>query len=332
MARASWVYFIRRGTNGGVKIGYAENPHSRMRGMQTANEDELFLLGAIKGGREVEQELHRRFATGRKRGEWFHATPELLAFIEGVTRSQEQPEDPGEADDWPFTEEQAEWMRGYIAAELESRWHENAQGLLNSCAPAFIQPLTAVSLRENKALVDCLLVADATMYEHDNPDDPMNRGLRAGRSYFAEVDPDSLSEARDRMQDWHAADMEPGIPASPEREASWPLDAGTVDWLRGFLAVGESVTDIFTGAVNKASVEERDENWRRLDRKVAIAREVGFPHHVAGIECALRWYNVLQKRPARLRPQPDESVEPEEPVDLSAALNTIMLGIGGDGS
>lgn len=330
MVRASWVYFIRRGTNGGVKIGYAENPHSRMRGMQTANEDELFLLGAIKGGREVEQELHRRFAAGRKRGEWFHATPELLAFIEGVTRSQEQPEDPGEANDWPFTEEQAEWMRGYIAAELESRWLYAANGVATRDEGEY--PRTAVSLRQDQSLASLLTVTDATTAEYDAPDDPMNRGLRAGRSYFAEIDPDSLREAIHRMHRFLATDIEPTIPASPRWQTSWPLDAATVDWLRGFLAVGESVTDIFTGAVNGAPVEERDEDWRRLDRKVAIAREVGFPHHVAGIECALQWYNVLQKRPARLRAQPDESVEPEEPVDVGAALSTIMLGIGGDGS
>lgn len=330
MARASWVYFVRRGTSGGVKIGYAENPHSRMRGMQTANEDELFLLGAIKGGREVEQELHRRFAAGRKRGEWFHATPELLAFIEGVTRSQEQPEDPGESNDWPFTEEQAEWMRGYIAAELESRWIDAANNV--ACCDDVEHPRTAVSLRRDQAIASLLTETDATTSEYDDPDDPMNRGLRAGRSYFADVGDDSLREANCRMLRWLATDIEPTIPATPHWQPSWPLDAGTVDWLRGFLEVGQSVTEIFTGAIGKAPVEERDENWHRLDRKVAVAREVGFPHHVAGIECALQWYNVLQKRPARLRPQPDELAEPEEPVDVGAALSTIMLGIGGDGS
>lgn len=329
MPRASWVYFVRRGTSGGVKIGYAENPHARMRGMQTANEDELFLLGAITGGREVEQELHRRFAAGRKRGEWFHATPELLAFIEGVTRSQEQPKDPGEANDWPFTEEQAEWMRGYIAAELESRWFDAANNV--ACVDDG-SPRTSVSLRQDQSLASLLAVTDATTSEYDDTDDPMNRGLRAGRSYFADVDADSLREANRRMHQWLYSDIEPTITASPRLQHSWPLDAGAVDWLRGFLEVGQSVTEIFTGAINKAPVEERDENWHRLDRKVAVAREVGFPHHVAGIECALQWYNVLQKRPTRLRPQPDESVEPEEPVDVGAALSTIMLGIGGDGS
>ena len=42
------------------------------------------LIGTVRGDRRLEKALHKRFDHLRVRGEWFWATPELLAFIDGL--------------------------------------------------------------------------------------------------------------------------------------------------------------------------------------------------------------------------------------------------------
>lgn len=110
-----WVYFIREGAAGPIKIGTALDPYARLRAMQTGNSSDLVLLGATEGDAELERRLHDRFSTARIRGEWFTATAELLAFIEGATLSK-QPTD--ERQSWPFTPEQVEWLHGFMSIAL----------------------------------------------------------------------------------------------------------------------------------------------------------------------------------------------------------------------
>lgn len=74
------VYVVRRG--GAVKIGITRDVVKRMRALQAANDEPLVLLLAFHGSRKVERELHRRFAAYRKRGEWFEAAPDVLAWVE----------------------------------------------------------------------------------------------------------------------------------------------------------------------------------------------------------------------------------------------------------
>lgn len=44
----------------------------------------ITVLAYMPGGLDEESELHKRFAAFRAHGEWFHATDELLAYIEEV--------------------------------------------------------------------------------------------------------------------------------------------------------------------------------------------------------------------------------------------------------
>lgn len=75
----SAVYFIRCGTEGPIKIGKAKNVAHRRNLLQIGCPDELHILGTLD--HHSEADLHVRFAHSRRRGEWFDATPELLAFI-----------------------------------------------------------------------------------------------------------------------------------------------------------------------------------------------------------------------------------------------------------
>lgn len=79
----SWVYFIRAGEDGPIKIGFTGgSPYVRMRDLQTGNHERLRLLGAVPGTSKDENAFHRRFGDLRGEGEWFRPEPRLIQFIE----------------------------------------------------------------------------------------------------------------------------------------------------------------------------------------------------------------------------------------------------------
>lgn len=71
-----FVYMIRAGEKGPIKIGKAENVERRLAELQTANYEELKIIaiipcGSTKAAEYVERGIHKRFARSRIRGEWF---------------------------------------------------------------------------------------------------------------------------------------------------------------------------------------------------------------------------------------------------------------------
>ncbi len=84
---ARWTYFIQSGVDGPIKIGFTskEDPQERLRDLQTGNPEQLHLIAIIAGN--VERELHEQFKNDRISGEWFHPSPELLTFINGLNRT-----------------------------------------------------------------------------------------------------------------------------------------------------------------------------------------------------------------------------------------------------
>lgn len=90
-AAESYVYFIREGRRGLIKIGYSKRVHARVRGLSAQSGRAMRLLAAMPGGKPEEQELHRRFADARVLGEWFRPHPELLAEIKKVSSANPWP-------------------------------------------------------------------------------------------------------------------------------------------------------------------------------------------------------------------------------------------------
>lgn len=82
VAVPSLVYFIQRGEDGPVKIGYSKNVRGRLSQLQGGMPERLRLLGVLDGGKTEEHRLHRYFAAHAISGEWFNPAPELLAFIQ----------------------------------------------------------------------------------------------------------------------------------------------------------------------------------------------------------------------------------------------------------
>ena len=78
--RKTYIYFIQS-EDGFIKIGCTQTLKKRIKAIQACNALKIKLIGKMKGGYDLESELHLKFKRYRKRGEWFHPVPELLEYI-----------------------------------------------------------------------------------------------------------------------------------------------------------------------------------------------------------------------------------------------------------
>lgn len=76
-----FVYFIQAEGGGPVKIGWAKRPKKRLSSIQTSHKDRLVIRKLVAARTEAEAKFHKRFAKSRLQGEWFEATPDLVAFM-----------------------------------------------------------------------------------------------------------------------------------------------------------------------------------------------------------------------------------------------------------
>jgi hypothetical protein len=86
------IYFVQPEGRPFVKIGYAGNVWARVDGLQTANLDELILLGIMPGELGDETLVHLLFEHTRVRGEWFHYTEEIRSFILSHAVKEQRPD------------------------------------------------------------------------------------------------------------------------------------------------------------------------------------------------------------------------------------------------
>lgn len=80
---AEMIYCIMS-RSGHIKIGYVkQNLFRRFRLIQVGNPHPVTLIGLQAGDRKREAEVHRQLAKWRYRGEWFHQSTEVWAFVGG---------------------------------------------------------------------------------------------------------------------------------------------------------------------------------------------------------------------------------------------------------
>lgn len=80
-----YVYFIRQiGTVGPIKIGCSWNPEHRLLSLMSWSPVDLEIIARVDGDFDLERRIHGIFAAQHRRHEWFNATPELLALIDGI--------------------------------------------------------------------------------------------------------------------------------------------------------------------------------------------------------------------------------------------------------
>jgi hypothetical protein len=82
----SWVYFMRRERL--IKIGTTTNVRRR------AAELNATVLARCFGSYSEEAQLHAKFASLRRHGEWFEPGPELMKLINAIRAEQGMPPIP----------------------------------------------------------------------------------------------------------------------------------------------------------------------------------------------------------------------------------------------
>lgn len=76
------IYFIQRGVDGPIKIGFTQNLDKRLAQLQSVSPYLLEIVRTERGGPKEEQYLHRKFKHLRiSTSEWFEPGPELLAYL-----------------------------------------------------------------------------------------------------------------------------------------------------------------------------------------------------------------------------------------------------------
>ncbi len=78
-AGKTFIYFLRSGEY--VKIGQSRGWRGRLAQMQTGSPHTIVPLLVIIDEPRLERRLHIRFRASRFRGEWFHMSPVISAYI-----------------------------------------------------------------------------------------------------------------------------------------------------------------------------------------------------------------------------------------------------------
>ncbi len=86
--RHPFTYFAQSGDGWPIKIGFSVDVDKRISEVQTGCPWRVVVLAKVEGGAAKERSMHERFAKDRIRtdGEWFHPSPELIAFIASLNQ------------------------------------------------------------------------------------------------------------------------------------------------------------------------------------------------------------------------------------------------------
>ena len=126
------IYFARCGRDGPIKIGHTTaDVAARISFLQVGCPWQLIVIGTMEGDLLTEASLLSQFSHLNIRGEWFHATAELISFIEhnanDVVKDQPKrvviPIFSGETideEDWPTVIHQILTLNGWTQTQLAS--------------------------------------------------------------------------------------------------------------------------------------------------------------------------------------------------------------------
>ncbi len=151
------IYFLK--ANDRVKIGYSHDPSDRVPSIQTASPYDLDTLLVIDGTRDEERQLHARFASLRRSGEWFEYEQPIKDFIENNIHCDRKYEfGLGPNSDFEGNEQ---------IRKLRSKHNVNAKDLA-ALLGVSQQAASAMELREKDgsvAIKNMQKIADALGYE-----------------------------------------------------------------------------------------------------------------------------------------------------------------------
>ena len=90
IAGLHYIYFIRESGSHYVKIGYSNDPPSRLGELQTGNPHTLEILFLVQltdlsAARRIEKSFHDRYARSKTQGEWYILSENDLADVRLAT-------------------------------------------------------------------------------------------------------------------------------------------------------------------------------------------------------------------------------------------------------
>ncbi|HEY6015704.1 MAG TPA: GIY-YIG nuclease family protein [Gaiellaceae bacterium] len=91
---AGFVYFVQRGADGPIKVGFSATPLRRIAQLQTSSAELLHVLATVPGGPSLERELHALFAKHRLASEWFSPHPQLFLWLAAYFTGRIKPRAP----------------------------------------------------------------------------------------------------------------------------------------------------------------------------------------------------------------------------------------------
>lgn len=87
LKQKGYVYFLLNKFDSAVKIDITANPKQRLKALQCSHSQPLEILKVVEGGRELEAELHKKFADYKIIGEWFKVHKNLMSYIKKLKQA-----------------------------------------------------------------------------------------------------------------------------------------------------------------------------------------------------------------------------------------------------
>lgn len=85
-----YVYFIQGLSGGAIKIGFSNDPQSRLKTLQTGYPDILRVLCLVPGNEKTEIFYHKKFELYKLSGEWFKPVKQIFDEIESLKTKYSQ--------------------------------------------------------------------------------------------------------------------------------------------------------------------------------------------------------------------------------------------------
>jgi len=123
------IYFLVADELNLVKIGRTNDVKKRVDFISTSSPVELELVSVLRGIDPIQEQLiHEKFKAMRHRGEWFHLSDELRAFVANPTTIEVDPEN-----DWSTCKVFISWYDDTIGAREDAIWLEESISKAYKC-------------------------------------------------------------------------------------------------------------------------------------------------------------------------------------------------------
>ena len=107
--------YVLKSELGHIKFGFTKTPERRFSGLRSANSTAFEVLHVVAGSLAQERFIHQTLKPHKLRGEWYHDTEEVRAFIELVARNELPLADDYQSDGRELSQDMKDCKRAALA-------------------------------------------------------------------------------------------------------------------------------------------------------------------------------------------------------------------------